>query len=124
MVMTKNYVNMAFRNHKFSPSVPATQSVVEQSLKTTVVDGVDIFTRVDVDASSKPPLPSADDYRLSALLASGSPLNYVNPLVFDNPELDAAHFVDTNLVDVPPVSAPEPASVPAPEPSPEPSPEP
>lgn len=100
----KNYVKlnlfiMSFRNHKFSPPAPAVQSVVEQSLKTTVIDGVDTFTRVDVDVATKPPLPSADDYRLSALLAAGAPLNYVNPQIFEHPELDAAHFVDTNLVD-------------------------
>lgn len=99
MVMTKNYVNMAFRNHKFSPPAPTAQPVVEQSLNSSIVEGVEIFTRIDVDASTKPPLPSADDYRLSALLAAGAPLNYVNPQIFENPELDAAHFVDTNLVD-------------------------
>lgn len=99
---------MVFRNHKFSPPAPATQSVVEQSLKTTVIDGVDTFTRVDVDAASKPPLPSADDYRLSALLSAGAPLNFVNPQIFENPELDAAHFVDTNLVDDAPADSPVP----------------
>lgn len=109
--MMKNYVKlnifiMSFRNHKFSPPAPAVQSVVEQSLKTTVIDGVDTFTRVDVDAATKPPLPSADDYRLSALLAAGAPLNYVNPQIFEHPELDAAHFVDTNLVDDVPASSP------------------
>lgn len=110
MDMTKNYVDMVFRNHKFSPSAPASQKVVEQTLKSSVVDGVEVFIRVDVDASSKPPLPSADDYRLSALLASGSPLNYVNPQIFENAELDAQHFVEKNLVDepvdVPPVVVP------------------
>ena len=102
---------MAFRNHKFSPPAPATQSVVEQSLKTTVIDGVDTFTRVDVVATSKPPLPSADDYRLSALLAAGAPLNYVNPQIFENPELDAEHFVDTNLVDAVPADSPVPLEI-------------
>lgn len=102
MVMTKNYVNMAFRNHKFSPPAPTSQLVVEQFLKSNIVEGVETFTRIDVDAATKPSLPSADDYRLSALLAAGAPLNYVNPQIFDNPELDAAHFVDTNLVDVSP----------------------
>lgn len=90
---------MAFRNHKFRPSAPASLPVVEQTLKTNVVDGVDTFTRVDVDALSKPPLPSADDYKLSALLQSGSPLNYVNPQIFENVELDAQQFVEKNLVD-------------------------
>lgn len=99
MVIPKIYVNMAFRNHKFSPPAPTAQPVVEQSLKSYLVEGVETFTRIDVDAATKPSLPSADDYRLSNLLAAGAPLNYVNPLVFDNPELDAEHFVDTNLVD-------------------------
>lgn len=101
---------MAFRNHKFRPSAPTSQPVVEQTLKTNVVDGVDTFIRVDVDALSKPLLPSADDYKLSALLQSGSPLNYVNPQIFENAELDAQQFVEKNLVDepvdVPPVDVP------------------
>lgn len=99
MVIPKIYVNMAFRNHKFRPSSPTSQPVVEQTLKTNVVDGVDTFTRVDVDALSKPLLPSADDYKLSALLQSGSPLNYVNPQIFQNAELDAQQFVEKNLTD-------------------------
>lgn len=98
---------MAFRNHKFRPSAPASQQVVEQSLKSSIVEGVETFTRIDVDAATKPPLPSSDDYRLSALLAAGAPLNYVNPQIFQNPELDAAHFVDTNLVDDIPVDSPQ-----------------
>lgn len=108
MVIPKIYVNMAFRNHKFSPLAPAVQPVVEQTLKTSIVGGVETFTRVDVDVSTKPLLPSAEDYRLSALLSAGVPLNYVNPRIFDNPELDAAHFVDTNLVDDVPADPPVP----------------
>lgn len=88
---------MAFRNHKFRPFAPTPQRVVEQTLKTNVVDGVDTFTRLDVDALSKPLLPSADDYKLSALLQSGSPLNFVNPHIFDNAELEAEQFVQKNL---------------------------
>lgn len=68
-------------------------------MKTNVVDGVDTFTRVDVDSHLKPLLPSADDYRLSALLQSGSPLNYVNPQLFENAELEAERFVEMNLTD-------------------------
>lgn len=90
---------MSFRNHKFRPSAPTSQSVVEQTLKSCVVDGVDTSTRVDVNALSKPLLPSADDYKLSSLLQSGSPLNYVNSYIFDNAELDAQHFVENNLTD-------------------------
>lgn len=89
---------MAFRNHRFFPSAPPVQPVVEDTLNTSIVDGVQTFTRVDVDTSSRPPLPSTEDYRLSALLASGAPLNQVNPLIFDNMELDAEHFITDNLV--------------------------
>ena len=99
MVIPKIYVNMSFRNHKFSPPAPTAQPVVEQSLKSSIVEGVETFTRIDVDAATKPPLPSMDEYRLSALLSSGAPLNYVNPQVFENAELDAEHFVEKNLVD-------------------------
>lgn len=107
MVLMNHFVKlninfMSFRNHKFRPSAPTSQSVVEQTLKTSVVDGVDTFTRVDVNALSKPLLPSADDYKLSALLQSGSPLNYVNSQIYENPELDVQHFVENNLTDVSP----------------------
>lgn len=102
--MTSHFVKlntyiMAFRNHKFSPSAPLLQDVFEQTLRSSIVDGVEIFTRVDVDTSSRPPLPSSDDYRLSALLASGAPLNQVSPTIFENVELDAEHFVTENLKD-------------------------
>lgn len=93
------YIIMSFRNHKFSPSAPPLQEVFEQILRSSIVDGVEVFTRVDVDTSTRPPLPSPDDYRLSALLASGAPLNEVNPQIFDNLELDAEHFISKNLVD-------------------------
>lgn len=99
MALIKNYVNMSFRNHKFRPSAPTSQPVVEQTLKTSVVEDVDTFTLVDVNALSKPLLPSSEDYKLSALLHSGSPLNYVNSQLFENAELDVEHFVEQNLKD-------------------------
>lgn len=90
---------MAFRNHRFFPSAPSVQPVVEESLKSSTVNGVQTYTRVDVDTSTRPPLPSPEDYRLSALLAAGAPLNQVNPQIFENLELDAEHFITQNLVD-------------------------
>lgn len=90
---------MSFRNHVFRPSVPPVQSVVERSLKSSIIDGVETFVPVDVDTSRRPPLPTADEYRLSALLASGAPLNQVSPTIFENVELDAEHFVTENLTD-------------------------
>lgn len=93
---------MSFRNHVFRPFVPPVQKVVERSLKSSIVDGVETFVPVDIDTAERPPLPTADEYRLSALLASGAPLNQVSPTIFDNVELDAEHFVTENLVyDVP-----------------------
>lgn len=98
----KNFVKlniefMAFRNHFYRPTAPPPVSVVEQSLKSSIVDGVETFVIVDVDTSTRPPLPSMDDYRLSALLACGAPLNYVSPTIFENPDMDADHFVSTLL---------------------------
>lgn len=102
--MTSHFVKlniyiMAFRNHRFFPSAPPAQPVIEDQLKSSIVNGVQTYTRVDVDTSTRPPLPSPDDYRLSALLASGAPLNPVNPHIFENVELDAEHFISENLVD-------------------------
>jgi hypothetical protein len=94
-----NTIIMAFRNHVFRPPVPPVQSVVERSLKSSFIDGVETFVPVDVDTSQRPPLPTADEYRLSALLASGAPLNHVSPTIFENVELDAEHFVTENLTD-------------------------
>lgn len=90
---------MSFRNHVFRPSVPPVQSVVERSLKSSIIHGVETFVPVDIDTAVRPPLPTADEYRLSALLASGAPLNQVSPTIFDNVELDAEHFVIENLKD-------------------------
>jgi hypothetical protein len=90
---------MAFRNHRFYPSAPPAQNVVEDSLQSSVVNGVKTYTRVDINTHDRPPLPSPDDYRLSALLASGAPLNQVNPQIFENLQLDAEHFITENLVD-------------------------
>ena len=90
---------MSFRNHVFRPSVPPVQKVVECSLKSSIIDGVETFVPVFVDTADRPLLPTADDYRLSALLASGAPLNQVSPTIFENVELDAEHFVTENLKD-------------------------
>ena len=90
---------MSFRNHVFRPSVPPVQPVVERSLKSSIIDGVETFVSVDIDTAARPPLPTADEYRLSALLASGAPLNQVSPTIFENVELDAEHFVTENLKD-------------------------
>lgn len=98
---------MSFRNHVFRPSVPPVQKVVERSLKSSIVDGVETFVVVDVDTAGRPPLPTADEYRLSSLLASGAPLNQVSPTIFENVELDAEHFVTENLKDDFPSDSPD-----------------
>lgn len=99
---------MSFRNHVFRPSAPPVQKVVERSLKSSIIDGVETFVPVDIDTSVRPPLPTADEYRLSALLASGAPLYQVSPTIFENVELDAEHFVTENLKDDVPSESSEP----------------
>lgn len=88
---------MAFRNHKFCPSPPISEGVTETVLKVSTVDGVDISTPVPVDACSKPSLPSAEDFRLSALLASGAPLSPVSPTLFTDIDADSDAFVNKLL---------------------------
>lgn len=98
----KNFVKlnifiMSFRNHKFRPSAPTSRPVVEQTLKTTVIDGVDTFTRVDVNVLLNPPLPPVEDYRLSALLAAGAPLTPVSPTIFQDIDADSDAFLNQIL---------------------------
>lgn len=88
---------MSFRNHKFCPSPPISEVVLETVLKVSTVDGVDISTPVSLNACSKPPLPSADDFRLSALIASGAPLRPVSPTIFQDIEADSDAFVNNLL---------------------------
>lgn len=88
---------MAFRNHKFRPSPPLSEGVTETVLKVSTVDGVDISTPVSIDACTKPPLPSAEDFRLSALLASGAPLRPVSPTLFQDIDADSDAFVNQLL---------------------------
>lgn len=88
---------MAFRNHKFCPFPPLSEGVVETVLKVSTVDGVDISTPVVLDACSKPPLPSADDFRLSALLACGAPLSPVSPTLFQDFDAESDAFVNQLL---------------------------
>lgn len=88
---------MAFRNHKFRPSPPHSEGVLETVLKVSTVDGVDISTPVVLDACSKPSLPSADDFRLSALLACGAPLSPVSPTLFQDIDAESDAFVNQLL---------------------------
>lgn len=88
---------MAFRNHKFCPFPPLSEVVIETVLKVSTVDGVDISTPVVLDACSKPSLPSADDFRLSALLACGAPLSPVSPTLFQDIDAESDAFVNQLL---------------------------
>lgn len=88
---------MAFRNHKFCPFPPVSEAVVETVLKVSTVDGVDISTPVILESCSKPPLPPAQDFRLSALLACGAPLSPVSPTLFQDVDADSDAFVNQLL---------------------------
>lgn len=83
---------MAFRNHKYSPSVPLPTDVEEKYLSSEVVDGVERLTSSIRVVSPK--LPNFDDYSLSAVLNSGQPINRVSPILFDDPEKHASSLID------------------------------
>lgn len=83
---------MAFRNHKYSPSVPLPTDVEEKYLSSEVVDGVERLTSSIRVVSPK--LPNFDDYSLSAVLNSGQPINRVSSILFDDPEKHASSLID------------------------------
>ena len=91
---------MAFRNCFFNPSFPRSCKVMEDVVKTNVVDGVEVETVVQVDASEiAETFPDVDDYKLSALMATGQPLSAVDPAIFNNPYSDAENILNVSLSD-------------------------
>lgn len=91
---------MAFRNCSFNPSFPRSCKVLDDFVKTDVVDGVEVETVVQVDAVKiADTFPDVDDYKLSALMATGQPLNAVDPAIFNNPYSDAENILNASLSD-------------------------
>lgn len=89
---------MAFRNCKFNPSFPCSCKVVDDVIKRDIVDGVEVETVVQVDASEiAETFPDVDDYKLSALMATGQPLSVVNPQIFNNPFEEAENILNASL---------------------------
>lgn len=98
---------MAFRNCYFNPSFPRSCKVLDDVVKTDVVDGVEVETVVQVDAVKiADTFPDVDDYKLSALMATGQPLNAVDPAIFNNPYSDAENILNTSLSDDKPADVP------------------
>lgn len=86
---------MAFRHSLNRPRYSAPCRVIDTVLKHDIVDGVDIVTPVEVDASSlinNVPLPS--DYKLSGLIAAGVPLIPVDPLLFNDEQSQVAQVIN------------------------------
>ena len=107
---------MAFRNCSFNPSFPRSCKVIEDVVKTNVVDGVEVETVVQVDPLEiAETFPDVDDYKLSALMATGQPLSAVDPVIFNNPYSDAENILISSL------SAQEPVQEPVQEPAQEPT---
>lgn len=105
---------MAFRNCKFNPSFSRSCKVVDEVVKTDVVDGVEVETVVKVDALEvAKTFPDVDDYKLSALMATGQPLSAVDPVIFNNPYADAENILNASLSDDTPTQEPtqEPTNV-------------
>lgn len=106
---------MAFRNCSFHPSFPRACMVVDDVIKRDIVDGVEVETVVQVDASEiAETFPDVDDYKLSALMATGQPLNAVDPAIFNTPYSDAENILNASLsydkpADVPPTSVDSPS---------------
>lgn len=89
---------MAFRNCSFNPSFPRSCKVIDDVVKTDVVDGVEVETVVKVDALKiAETFPDVDDYKLSALMATGQPLSVVNPHIFNNPFEEAENILNASL---------------------------
>lgn len=82
-----------FRNHKFSPSVPAPSPVEEDYLSSEVVEDTERVILCKRPVSSK--LPDFDDYNLSALLNTGQPLNRVSPVLFHDDESEASRIIES-----------------------------
>lgn len=105
---------MAFRNCSFNPSFPRSVKVMDDVIKCDIVDGVEVETVVQVDASEiAAAFPDVDDYKLSALMATGQPLNAVDPAVFSNPYSDVENILNASLPVQEPVQEPtqEPTNV-------------
>ena len=98
---------MAFRNCSFNPSFPRSCKVMDDVIKRDIVDGVEIETVVQVDASEiADTFPDVDDYKLSALMATGQPLNAVDSAIFSNPYSDAENILNASLSAQEPVKDP------------------
>lgn len=98
---------MAFRNCSFHPSFPHSCKVLDDVVKTDVVDGVEVETVVQVDAVKiADSFPDVDDYKLSALMATGQPLNAVDPAIFNTPYSDAENILNASLSDDKPAFVP------------------
>lgn len=88
---------MAFRNCSFNPSFPRSCKVMDDVIKRDIVDGVEVETVVQVDALDvAKTFPDVDDYKLSALMATGQPLSVVDP-TFSNPYSDAENLLNASL---------------------------
>ena len=71
---------------------------MDDVIKRDIVDGVEVGTVVQVDASEiAETFPDVDDYKLSALMATGQPLNAVDPAIFNNPYSDAENLLNASL---------------------------
>lgn len=89
---------MAFRNCSFNPSFPCSCKVIDDVIKRDIVDGVEVETVVQVDASEiAERFPDVDDYKLSALMATGQPLSAVDPAIFSNPYSYAENLLNASL---------------------------
>lgn len=70
-------------NRRFKPIITGSKKLSEKQLKETISDGKTIVSVVDVPLDSIS-LPDYDSFPLEAQLASGVPLQKINPTILDD----------------------------------------
>ena len=70
-------------NRRFKPIITGSKKLSEKQLKETVANGKTIVSVVDVPLDSIN-LPDYDSFPLEAQLASGVPLQKINPTILDD----------------------------------------
>lgn len=84
-------------NRRFKPIITGSQKLSEKQLKETVDDGKTIVSVVDVPLDSIS-LPDYDAFPLEAQLASGVPLQKINPTILDDTQNSHVDEIVNNII--------------------------
>lgn len=84
-------------NRRFKPIITESQKLSEKQLKETIDDGKTIVSVVDVPLDSIN-LPDYDAFPLEAQLASGVPLQQINPTILDDTQHSHVDEIVNNIL--------------------------